>query len=231
MDQYVSEFLLNVQVDFEEENNVLHLRNQELFDFVVKEVRTQIMKFIQNLKSNDTVEAQWTTLSRFKDMKVRMERAIETKKCLYPVVDFPYKGGFERKFTEDQLENDSMVEAYVKLNQYVHGFSIPYINSMGHLVQYYPDFIVRTKEFMLIVETKSEKNARNDIDVKRKALAAEQRCREMSKINTVPPVVQPKPWRYILLPQDLYQEMEGHSLRTLISKCESYLAVLKMRSE
>ena len=84
---------------------------------------------------------------------------------------------------------------------------------------------------MLIVETKSEKDARNDIDVKRKALAAEQRCREMSKINTVPPVVQPKPWRYILLPQDLYQEMEGHSLRTLISKCESYLAVLKMRLE
>ncbi len=231
VDKYVSEFLFNFQVDFEDENNVLHLRNQELFDFVVKEVRTQIMKFIQNLKSNDTVEAQWTKLSNFKDLKVRMERAIETKKCLYPVVDFPYKGGFERKFTEDQLENDSMVEAYVKLNQYVHGFSIPYINSMGHLVQYYPDFIVRTKEFMLIVETKSEKDARNDIDVKRKALAAEQRCREMSKINTIPPLVQPKPWRYILLPQDLYQEMEGHSLRTLISKCESYLAVLKMRSE
>src|SRR3989344_5031969 len=108
VDQYISEYLFGRKIDFEDETNVTRLRNQQLFDFVVKEVRTHLMKFIQNLKSNDTVEAQWTTLSRFKDMKVRMERAIETKKCLYPVIDFPYKGGFERKFTEDQLENDSM---------------------------------------------------------------------------------------------------------------------------
>ena len=35
---------------------------------------------------------------------------------------------------------------------------------------------------MLIVETKSEKDAKNDTDVKRKALAAEKRCVELSKI-------------------------------------------------
>jgi len=189
------------------------------------------MKFIQNLKANDIIEAQWTKLSNFKDMKVRMERAIPSNKCLYPIVDFPYKGGFERKFTEDQLENDSMVEAFVKLNQYVHGFSIPYINSMGHLFPYYPDFIVKTKECMIIVETKSEKDARNDIDVKRKAIAAEQRCREISRVKTIPPIEQPQQWKYILLPQDIYKEMEGQSLRALISRCESNLAFLKMKQE
>ena len=231
IDQYISGFVFGRPIDFEDETNALRLRNQQLFDFVVKEVRTQIMKFIQNLKSNDTVEAQWTTLSKFKDMKVRMERAIETKKCLYPVVDFPYKGGFERKFTEDQLENDSMVEAHVKLSQYVHGFAIPYINSMGHLVPYYPDFLVKTKEFMLIVETKSEKDARNDIDVKRKAISAEQRCRDISRIKTISPVIQPKLWKYILLPQDIYEEMEGQSLKAIISRCESNLAFLKMKQE
>ena len=124
-----------------------------------------------------------------------------------------------------------MVEAYVKLSQYVHGFSVPYINSMGHLVPYYPDFIVKTKEFMLIVETKSEKDARNDSDVKRKAIAAEQRCKDISKIRTIPPIVQPKPWKYILLPQDIYKEMEGQSLRAIISRCEDNLASLKIKSE
>jgi len=231
VDQYVSEFLFGRQIDFEENSNAQHLRNQQLFDFVVKEVRTRLMKFIQNLKANDEIEAQWARLSNFKDMKVRMERSIPTTKCLYPYVDFPYRGGFERTFTEDQLENDSMVEAYIKLNQYVHGFSIPYINSMGHLVPYYPDFIVKTKDFMLIVETKSEKDARTDIDVKRKAMAAEQRCREISRVKTVPPVEQPKQWKYILLPQDIYKDMEGQSLRAIINRCESNLAFLKMKQE
>ena len=231
VDQYTSEFLFGRKIDFEDDNNAVHLRNQQLFDFIVKEVRTQLMKFIQNLKANDVIQAQWTRLSNFPDMKVRMERSMPTRKCLYPVVDFPYKGGFEKKFTEDQLENDSMVKSYVKLNQYVHGFSIPYINSMGHLVPYYPDFIVKTKEFMLIVETKSEKDAKTDIDVKRKAIAAEQRCREISRIKNIPPIEQPQQWKYILLPQDIYDEMEGQSLRAVISRCDSNLALLKMKQE
>jgi hypothetical protein len=89
------------------------------------EVRKKLMKFIQNAKSNEIIEADWTKLSNFKTMKVRMERAIATKKCVYPYVNFPSRGGFERKFTGDILENDSSVEAYVKLNQYTHKFSIP----------------------------------------------------------------------------------------------------------
>jgi hypothetical protein len=231
VDEYVTEFLFGKKIDFEDENNVSHLRNQQLFDFVVKRLRTQLMKFIENLKAKDTITAEWTKLSSFRDLRVRMEKAIKTKKCIYPYIDFPYKGGFEKKFTEDQLENDSLVQAYVKLSQYVHKFSIPYINSMGHLVPYYPDFIVRTKDCMIIVETKSEKDARADIDVKAKAIAAEQRCREISKIRTIPPVEQPRQWMYILLSQDIYKEMEGQSLRALISRCQSNLALLKMKQE
>ena len=84
---------------------------------------------------------------------------------------------------------------------------------------------------MLIVETKSEKDAKNDIDVKRKALAAEKRCIELSKIRTLPPINQPKMWKYILLPQDIYQEMEGQSLRAIIERCENNLDLLKIRRE
>ena len=231
VDKYTTEYLFGREVDFSEEKNYQKLRNQALFDFVITELRKKIIKFVQSARSSDSIEAEWTRLSNFKNMKIRMERSIPSKKCLYPFVDFPYKGGFERKFTDDQLENDSMVEAYVKLNQYVHGFSIPYQNSLGYIVPYYPDFIVKTKDFMLIVETKSEKDARNDIDVKKKALAAEQRCREISKVKTIPPIDQPKQWKYILLPQDVYKEMEGQSLKAIINKCESYLANLKLSRE
>ena len=62
-------------------------------------------------------------------------------------------------------------------------------------------------------------------------MAAEQRCRDISRVKTIPPAEQPKHWKYILLPQNIYQEMEGQSLRAIINRCESYLAFLKMKQE
>jgi type III restriction enzyme len=230
VDQYVSDYLFGKHIDFNNEDNIKRLRNQELFDFVVGELRGSVVKFIQNLRSNDVVEAEWTKLSNFKDMRVKMEKAIETTKCLYPYVDFPYKGGFEKKFTEEILENDSMVSSYVKLNQYIHGFFIPYMNTQNYQVPYYPDFLVKTDDYMLVVETKSTKDAQSDLDVKSKSIAAEQRCREISKIKTAPLVDQPKMWKYILLSEEIYKEMEGQSLRAIIDRCDSNLALLKMRN-
>ncbi|MBU3966038.1 MAG: hypothetical protein KKG76_01495, partial [Euryarchaeota archaeon] len=128
----------------------------------------------------------------FKTMKVRMERAIATKKCVYPYVDFPPRGGFERKFTEDVLENDSSVEAYVKLNQYAHQFSI---------------------------------------DTKIKAIAASGICSKISMVKNIPETNQPRNWNYVLLPQYIFDEMEGSGLRSLIERCESNLALLKMKRE
>lgn len=231
IDQYVSEYLFGRKIDFSKEENVERLRNQQLVYFITNKVRERINKFLQKSKSHDVVEAEWILLSEFKDLKIRMDRAIETKRCLYPYLDFPYKGGLERKFTLDILENDSSVLSYVKLNQYIHKFSIAYINSMGHLVPYYPDFIVKTENVMYIIETKSAKDAKNDLDVKRKAIAAEQRCRELSKIKTIPPIVQPREWWYVLVPQDILEEMEYSGFNSLIERCESNLAFLMMSSE
>lgn len=231
VDQYVSDYLFGRKIDFSIDENAKKLRNQQLFDFVISEVRRKLMKFIQNAKSNEVIEAEWTNLSNYKNLKLRMERAITTKKCLYPYVDFPPRGGFERKFTENILENDSSVEAYVKLNQYVHQFSIPYINTMGHLVPYYPDFIVKTKDAMYIVEAKSTKDASTDTDTKRKAISASERCFQISRIKNIPSTVQPRIWNYVLLPQNIFDEMEGSGLRSLIDRCEANLALLKMRKE
>ena len=231
VDQYISGHLFGRKIDFNMDENLRRLRNQQVFDFVVTEVRKKLMKFIQNVKSNEIIQADWTKLSNFKTMKVRMERAIATKKCVYPYVDFPPRGGFERKFTEDVLENDSSVEAYVKLNQYAHQFSIPYINNMGHLVPYYPDFLVKTKDNMYIIETKSTKDAANDIDTKIKAIAASGICSKISMVKNIPETNQPRIWNYVLLPQNIFDEMEGSGLRSLIERCESNLALLKMKRE
>ncbi|KPQ43796.1 MAG: type I restriction enzyme EcoKI subunit R [Candidatus Methanoperedens nitroreducens] len=231
VDQYISGHLFGRKIDFNLDENLRRLRNQQVFDFVITEVRKKLMKFVQNAKSNEVVEADWTKLSTFKTLKIRMERAIATKKCVYPFVDFPPRGGFERKFTENVLENDSSVEAYVKLNQYVHQFSIPYINNMGHLVPYYPDFLVKTRDSIYIIETKSTKEAANDIDTKIKAIAASGICSKISIVKNIPETNQPRIWNYVLLPQNIFDEMEDTGLTSLIERCEANLALLKMRRE
>jgi type III restriction enzyme len=231
VDRYVSDYLFGRKIDFSLDNNTRKLRNQQVYDFVITEVRKKLMKFIQAAKSNEVIEAEWTKLSDYKNLKIRMERAITTKKCLYPYVDFPPRGGFERKFTENILENDSSVESYVKLNQYVHQFSIPYINTMGHLVPYYPDFIVKTRDAMYIIETKSTKDANTDTDTKRKAISASERCLQISRIKNIPSTAQPRNWNYVLLPQNVFEELEGSGLQSLIERCEANLALLKMRRE
>lgn len=231
VDLYASEQLFGKKIDFSLDENTEKLKNEQLFYFVTNNVRKKLMKFVQNAQSSDVLEADWIRLSNFRELKIRMERSIETKKCLYPYLDFPYKGGFERKFTQEILENDSSVLAYVKLNQYVHRFFIHYINTDGYLVPYYPDFIVRTKDAMYVIETKSTKDASTDTDVKRKAIAAEQRCKDISKIKTIPPTLQPREWRYVLLPQNIFEEMEGSGLNSLIQRCNDNLALLKLKGE
>jgi len=42
---------------------------------------------------------------------------------------------------------------------------------------------------------------------------------------------QPRIWNSVLLPQNIFEEMEGSGLRSLIERCEANLALLKMRRE
>jgi hypothetical protein len=98
VDKYVSDYLFGRKIDFSLDENVKSLRYQQVYDFVITEVRKKLMKFIQADKSNEVIKAEWTNLSDYKNLKIHMERAITTKKCLYTYVDFPPGGGFERKW-------------------------------------------------------------------------------------------------------------------------------------
>jgi hypothetical protein len=167
----------------------------------------------------------WVSLSTYRELKVSIERSLRTRKCIYPYLDFGPRGGFEKRFAESVLEKDSGVSAYVKLDQYVHRFSIAYLDSKGFIGRYYPDFLIKTGDTMFIFETKSEKDAYNDIDVKSKMIAAQQFCRTVSNANNHPKG-QPKTWRYILLPENIANELEGHSFKSIVERAESFMSNL-----
>ena len=80
---------------------------------------------------------------------------------------------------------------------------------------------------MFVIETKSEKDAHSDINVRSKMLAAQQFCRTISNATNHPDN-QPKMWRYILVPEDIADELEGHSFNTVLDRAESFMSNLTL---
>ncbi len=224
-DKYVSGILFGRRIDFNAQENAVKLRNFQLLEFIVTNLRRGITRFISNKRAVSSTVVEWVSLSTYRELKVSIERALETRRCIYPYLDFGPKGGFEKRFAESVLERDSGVSAYVKLDQYVHRFSIAYLDSKGFIGRYYPDFLVKTSDSMFIFETKSEKDAYNDIDVKSKMIAAQQFCRTVSSANNHPKN-QPKTWRYILLPENIAKELEGHGFKSIVERAESFMSNL-----
>ena len=222
IDEYTSEILFGRTIDFSIQENASKLKNYQLFEFVVTNARKEITAFVSKRKPVSVLKVTWAKLSDFKEIKVVLDRALETKRCIYPTLDFGSKGGFERRFAEFVLEKDSSIISYVKLDQYVHGFSIPYADSKGYIGKYYPDFLVKTANTMYLLETKSEKDAYNDINVKAKMKAAQQFCRSISNASN-PLETQPKAWVYVLIPENVADDLEGHSFKTVIEMAEAFM--------
>ena len=224
-DEYVSSVLFGRNIDFNLQTNVIKLANFQLLEFIVTNLRKGITRFISNKKAVSSTLVDWVSLSTYRELRVTMERSLATRKCIYPYLDFGPRGGLERRFAENVLEKDSGVVAYVKLDQYAHRFSISYLDNKGFISKYYPDFLVKTRDSMFIVETKSEKDAYNDLDVKAKMIAAQQFCRSVSNANNHPKY-QPKNWRYILLPENIADEFEWHSFKSIAEHAESFMSNL-----
>ncbi|MGC8940946.1 MAG: hypothetical protein ACP5JY_02845, partial [Candidatus Nanoarchaeia archaeon] len=106
----------------------------------------------------------------------------------------PCENQLELKFARF-LDTADDVLSFIKIVPRI-GFSIEYLSNSGHLRQYYPDFIVKTKkrEYFLI-ETKGLV----DIDVPKKDERAKQWCRDVSKLTG-------EKWNFIRIDQQLFLE-------------------------
>jgi type III restriction enzyme len=128
------------------------------------------------------------------------------RKCCYPLQKFDSDP--ERRLSV-LMEGDSAVEKWLKpaRNQ----FQIEYRSGDG----YEPDFVVETKDRMLICEVK----ARNELDdpvVLAKAAAAVKWCKTATEHR---PKDTGKPWSYVLVPDD--QIIGSATLEGLVGKFTS----------
>jgi type III restriction enzyme len=218
LDEYVSKGLFGKEVDFSLAENYPVLNDTNVFDHIVTAVRTRLIKSMEEMQYERTGE--WRQLSSVSRLLIREKAAVDSWKCIYPKQSVAAKaGGFERKFINNTLENSVDVLAYAKLDK-KHGLKIQYRDEFGILRPYEIDFLVKTKESMYLVETKSQWDLEKE-NVAVKALAAKTWCKSATGITPPTTINQPPEWEYLLITDKVFEQNLGQSFEAMVTTMRS----------
>ena len=208
IDEYVSNYLFGGEIDFQKAENYTVLNYAPLFDFVVGSVKRVLLDGLGVIQYEVKV-GKIGKLSDVKKIYVRESLSVPVERCIYPLSAYSRRGeGFEKKFMEETLDKSAEVEAFGKIQQRKHPLNISYRDKDGIKRDYFPDFIIKTKDKMYIVETKAEGemqkaegNEKNLIVLK--ARAAVSWCKTASQV-LLPN--QPQEWEYFMLSEKTFKE-------------------------
>ena len=114
------------------------------------------------------------------------------------------ESNLEARFAEF-LDRADDVLAYVKNNRYVH-FQVEYISQKGGMRYYYPDFVVRTKDGMFVVETKGLE----DLEVAKKDARIKQWCKDASKLTS-------QKWQYFKILERDFNQYRFNSFENIVN--------------
>jgi len=201
LDDYCRNFLFGQTIDYDADNNHYVLNILEIADFVKKNLRKALWDFILSTREERALTAKWRRLSDTKYWRMKKTVAEPTDRCIYPMLPFGYARGLEKQFMTDVLESSEEVLAYSKVMDYrgSRHLAFRYLAHDGTYGSYYPDFIVKTKDRMYVVETKLDKDFERDPDVRNKAVAAVKMCELFSEIECpIQEAGQPKEWEYVI---------------------------------
>ena len=208
IDEYVNKYIFGGEIDFQKSENYTVLNYAPLFDFVVGSVKRILLDGLGTIQ----YEVKAGKVGRLSDVKkiyVRESLSVPVERCIYPLSAYSRLGeGFEKKFMEEILDKSAEVEAFGKIQQRKHPLNISYRDKDGIKRDYFPDFIIKTKDKMYIVETKAEDemqkaegNEKNLIVLK--ARAAVSWCKTASQV-ALPD--QPQDWEYFMLSEKTFNE-------------------------
>jgi len=127
-------------------------------------------------------------------------------KCVFNALPYPKRSQFEHDFIK-WLDSKNEVLAFTKvLAQFP--LLIPYHNHEGFLAYYHPDFLVRTKDAMYLIETKGVEDA----NVPLKDAAATEWCKKATELTKTQ-------WVYVKVKYDDFLQLCGQSFSSLIQYC------------
>lgn len=153
---------------------------------VAEEISGEIGRTLVELQENVTTggaEVLYRYVSEVDSITVRKSSSVALTKCIFEKQPYPSQsGGLERDFMT-WADNDSKIEAVLKIHEYKHDFlRRPYLKADGMPAQYSPDFLVRTSDRVFLVETKSQSGLA-DANVQRKKRSAVSWVKAINELN------------------------------------------------
>jgi type III restriction enzyme len=210
IDRYIKERLFGVPFDPFQDNNwkVLLLKNGIVTNHIVKEIGKAVFEMQQSIKPSE-VKVEQHFFSEVPELRMRENFSLPIVKTIYERLPYPSnKGGFEKDFME-YADDDGAVESLLKVNEYYHSFAvIPYIRTDGLMATYSPDFIVKTRDRLYVIETKAEKDLKDE-SVKQKQLATLDWARRINALE--PKDRMEREWVYILLGENHFYSLKENN--------------------
>jgi len=206
LDTYIRERLFGREFDPLAEENWRVLLLDDVAQGIAGTFATKLVE-LQDTQVVASAETQTRSLSEVATIPVRASTAVEVKKCIYPKLPIPSVGGGLERLFINWADKDSAVEALAKVHEYRHQFlRRPYLKADGMPAQYSPDFLVRTADYVFVVETKAQ-SALSDENVARKQKAALAWC---ERINELPEDDRDgRRWEYVLLGESIVLDWES----------------------
>ena len=165
--------------------------------------------------------------SQVQQLRMRENFSLNIVKTIYEKLPYPSnKGELEKNFML-ACDNDSNVKAFLKISEIYHDFAhLNYIRNDGILSSYCPDFILKTKDHIYLVETKAQKDVKDENVLLKKQSALDW----LKKINELKPDDRDNcEWSYALLGENTFYSMnkKGASIEEILE----YSKLTKQRVE
>lgn len=230
LDRFIRTRLFKQDFDPFKDNNwrVLMLSKAGIVEHIIKEASKLIYE-LQN--SVDVSEAKVIKryFSEVRKLRMRENFALDIIKTIYEKLPYPsHKGGLEKDFMLF-CDNDSQVQALLKIHEFYHEFArLSYIRADGLLSSYCPDFIVKTESNVYLVETKAQKEL-NEQNVRQKRLAALDWLKRVNELK--PEDRMNSTWSYVLLGENTFYNMrdQGASATDILEYAKLSKAKIESR--
>ena len=217
IDKFIRTRLFDQPFDPFEDNNwrVLLLTKSGIVEHIIKEISKAIYEMQNNVEISEAVVLR-KYFSEIDTMKMRENYSVEVSKSIYSRLPFPSnKGGFERDFIIF-CDTDSEVESIIKIKENYHTFAyLNYIRKDGMIASYFPDFIVKLKDEIYLVETKADRDMDNQNVLNKEKATLDW----LKKVNALKPDDRMNcKWYYVLLGENSFysKKNNGASVRDIL---------------
>lgn len=217
IDDFIRHKLFNQEFNPLEDNNwrVLLLSQTGITEHIIKELSKALYEMQNTVDVQDAIVIK-QYFSQVQQLRMRENFSLNIVKTIYEKLPYPSnKGELEKNFML-ACDNDSEVRSFLKISEIYHDFAhLNYIRNDGILSSYCPDFILKTKDHIYLIETKAQKDVKDENVLLKKQSALDW----LKKINELKPKDRDNcEWSYALLGENTFYSMnaKGASIEEIL---------------